>query len=41
MPQMREAELLKLDGICRSNDIVLVVARSYGLVGYLRVSLQT
>jgi hypothetical protein len=36
---MREAELLKLDSICRTNGIILVIVRSYGLVGYLRVSL--
>lgn len=37
-PQMREAELIKLDEICRAKGVKLLVARSYGLVGYMRVS---
>lgn len=36
--QMREPHLVKLDAICRAHGVILVVARSYGLAGYLRVS---
>lgn len=35
--QMREAELLKLDEICRPAGVTLVAVRSYGLMGLLRV----
>ncbi len=35
---MREGELLKLDAMCRSSGVKLLIVRSYGLVGYLRVS---
>uniref|UniRef100_A0A061RBA1 Amyloid beta protein binding protein 1 n=1 Tax=Tetraselmis sp. GSL018 TaxID=582737 RepID=A0A061RBA1_9CHLO len=30
--QMREADLLKLDGLCRQAGVKLLIARSYGLV---------
>jgi len=36
---MREEELVKLDEICREHKNTLVVARSYGLMGLVRVSL--
>ncbi|KQK12447.1 NEDD8-activating enzyme E1 regulatory subunit AXR1 isoform X5 [Brachypodium distachyon] len=38
--QLPESSLLKLDGICRAADIVLVAARSYGLTGLVRVSVK-
>eukprot|EP00798_Chlamydomonas_sp_ICE-L_P020768 gene20768-27592_t len=37
--QMREAELIILDDICRQYKRHLLVVRSYGLVGYVRPSL--
>ena len=36
---MREQDLLRLDEVCRKYKVPLLIARSYGLVGYLRVSL--
>jgi hypothetical protein len=38
--QLPETSLLKLDSICRSANIVLVAARSYGLTGLVRVSIK-
>ncbi|KAL5209815.1 hypothetical protein ABZP36_005438 [Zizania latifolia] len=38
--QLPESSLLKLDGICRKANIVLVAARSYGLTGLVRVSVK-
>ncbi|KAI4989206.1 hypothetical protein ZWY2020_036523 [Hordeum vulgare] len=38
--QLPESSLLKLDSICRSANIVLVAARSYGLTGLVRVSIK-
>ncbi|KAF7066835.1 hypothetical protein CFC21_072766 [Triticum aestivum] len=38
--QLPESSLLKLDSICRSANIVLVAARSYGLTGVVRVSIK-
>ncbi|KAL5217863.1 hypothetical protein ABZP36_018547 [Zizania latifolia] len=38
--QLPEGSLLKLDGICRKANIVLVAARSYGLTGLVRVNLK-
>ena len=38
--QLPESSLLKLHGICRSTNIVLVVARSYGLTGLVRASIM-
>lgn len=35
--QLGEASLLKLDELCRRSNIPLIIARSYGLMGYLRV----
>eukprot|EP00879_Flechtneria_rotunda_P018141 GHRR01019026.1.p1 GENE.GHRR01019026.1~~GHRR01019026.1.p1 ORF type:complete len:381 (+),score=78.31 GHRR01019026.1:1545-2687(+) len=37
--QMREQQLLKLDGLCRSKGVKLLIVRSYGLMGYMRASL--
>lgn len=37
--QMREPDLLKLEAICCSQRIKLLVARSYGLIGLMRASL--
>lgn len=36
--QMREQQLLELDALCRSKGVKLLVVRSYGLMGYMRVS---
>ncbi len=35
---MREQDLIQLDEVCRKYKVPLLIARSYGLVGYLRVS---
>ena len=37
--QMKEQEALKLDETCRKLKVPLLLARSYGLAGYLRASL--
>ena len=34
---MREFAVLALEDACRANNVPLLVARSYGLVGYVRV----
>lgn len=39
MMQMTESIHIKLDQVCRELQIPLLCIRSYGLVGYLRVSL--
>lgn len=31
---------MKLDKICRNANVILVVARSYGLTGLVRISLK-
>ena len=36
--QMREPDLLKLDAVCRGQGVTLLVVRSFGLMGLLRVS---
>lgn len=36
--QMREQQLLELDALCRSKGVKLLIVRSYGLMGYMRVS---
>lgn len=36
--QLAEADAVKLDEICREHGLKLILIRSYGLVGYLRVS---
>ncbi|MQM19983.1 hypothetical protein Taro_052997 [Colocasia esculenta] len=38
--QLVEQSLLKLDKICRQANVMLVVARSYGLTGLVRISLK-
>ncbi|ONK74969.1 uncharacterized protein A4U43_C03F11960 [Asparagus officinalis] len=38
--QLLENSLLKLDKICRQANVMLVVARSYGLTGLVRISLK-
>ncbi|KAJ1686884.1 hypothetical protein LUZ63_018274 [Rhynchospora breviuscula] len=38
--QMLESSLLKLDRICRKSNVILVVARSYGLTGLVRISVK-
>jgi len=35
---MEESDVLKLEKATRQRGVCLLVARSYGLVGYLRVS---
>lgn len=37
--QLPERLLLKLDNICREHSVQLLIARSYGLVGLIRVSI--
>ena len=37
--QMREQDLIRLDKVCRGYHVPLLIARSYGLVGYLRVGI--
>lgn len=37
--QMAEQALVKLDNACRQHGVKLLIARSYGLVGYVRASL--
>jgi hypothetical protein len=37
---MPEQQLLQLDELCRSKGVKLLVVRSYGLVGYMRVRPQ-
>jgi amyloid beta precursor protein binding protein 1 len=36
--QMREDQLLQLDAACREHGVPLIMARSYGLAGHLRLS---
>lgn len=36
--QLREDSLLLLDATCREHGVPLLVARSYGLMGFVRVS---
>lgn len=38
--QLKEPSILKLDKICRQANVMLVVARSYGLAGLVRISLK-
>jgi hypothetical protein len=38
--QMIEAPLLKLEEICRQEKVMVVIARSYGLVGLVRISIR-
>mmetsp|Transcript_21156 Transcript_21156/g.58704 ORF Transcript_21156/g.58704 Transcript_21156/m.58704 type:complete len:539 (-) Transcript_21156:37-1653(-) len=36
--QMREQDVAKLDALCREGGVKLLIARSYGLMGYIRIS---
>ncbi|RWW15839.1 hypothetical protein GW17_00020306 [Ensete ventricosum] len=38
--QLMETSLIKLDKICREANIMLVIARSYGLTGMVRISMK-
>lgn len=38
--QLQEKSMLKLDKICREANTMLVIARSYGLTGLVRISLK-
>ncbi|XP_031500977.1 NEDD8-activating enzyme E1 regulatory subunit AXR1-like isoform X2 [Nymphaea colorata] len=38
--QLLENSVVKLDRICRKEDIMLIVARSYGLTGLVRISVK-
>ena len=38
--QLAENVVLKLDRICRQQNVILVIARSYGLTGLVRISLK-
>lgn len=38
--QLPENTLLKLDRICRQQNVMLLIARSYGLTGLVRISLK-
>eukprot|EP00897_Mesotaenium_endlicherianum_P006793 jgi/Mesen1/6141/ME000314S05147 len=38
--QMTEAALIKLDAICRQHGVQLLIARSYGLAGLVRISVE-
>ncbi|KAJ8620915.1 hypothetical protein MRB53_029444 [Persea americana] len=38
--QLQEKSMLKLDKICRDANTMLVIARSYGLTGFVRISLK-
>ncbi|KAG6527192.1 hypothetical protein ZIOFF_009286 [Zingiber officinale] len=38
--QLTETSIVKLDKICREANIMLVVARSYGLTGMVRISMK-
>ena len=35
--QLRECDAIMLDTVCRQHKVPLLLARAYGLVGYLRV----
>lgn len=39
--QLREDELLRLEAATRPAGVPLLIARSYGLAGYLRVHLSS
>ncbi|MCO5573961.1 hypothetical protein L7F22_027739 [Adiantum nelumboides] len=38
--QMKEQSLLTLDAICRKQNVMLLIARSYGLTGLVRICLK-
>jgi hypothetical protein len=39
LPQMGQAQMVRLDDVCRELGVPLLCARAYGLVGYVRASL--
>lgn len=38
--QLVEDSMVKLDRICREANVMLIFARSYGLTGFVRISLK-
>lgn len=38
--QLVEDSMIKLDRICREANVMLIFARSYGLTGFVRISLK-
>ncbi|CAJ2654859.1 unnamed protein product [Trifolium pratense] len=38
--QLVESSMVKLDRICREANVILIFARSYGLTGFVRISLK-
>ncbi|MED6142865.1 NEDD8-activating enzyme E1 regulatory subunit axr1 [Stylosanthes scabra] len=38
--QLVEGSMIKLDRICREANVILIFARSYGLTGFVRISLK-
>ncbi|XP_057749320.1 NEDD8-activating enzyme E1 regulatory subunit AXR1-like isoform X1 [Arachis stenosperma] len=38
--QLVESSMIKLDRICREANVILIFARSYGLTGFVRISLK-
>lgn len=38
--QLVEDSMLKLDIICREANVMLIFARSYGLTGFVRISVK-
>lgn len=38
--QLVESSMVKLDKICREANVILIFARSYGLAGFVRISLK-
>lgn len=38
--QLMENSMIKLDRICREANVILIFARSYGLTGFVRISLK-
>ncbi|XP_058729634.1 NEDD8-activating enzyme E1 regulatory subunit AXR1-like [Vicia villosa] len=38
--QLVESSMVKLDRICRNANVILILARSYGLTGFVRISLK-
>jgi hypothetical protein len=38
--QLAEDSMIKLDKICREANVLLIFARSYGLTGFVRISVK-
>lgn len=38
--QLAEESMVKLDRICRDTNVILIFARSYGLTGFVRISMK-